>query len=493
MVNSIKRFLIAFILVSQFSPSFSIPFQSHYDVIILGVGTAGIRARDQAMACTDNFLVIDPGELGSTCARTGCIPSKALLQIAKDFSRQKAFAIQGINGAEKLSVDIPKALERVRELRDFFVNGMKTDCINPWLTPKHLYKGHARFINQNTLCVDGDPITADKIIIATGSSPKIPSLFNGFEDFLITTDTFFEQKDFPKNVAVVGLGFTGLEMSQAMSELGVNVFMIARRRSLGGISDPALLDYSIDFFTSHFNLSFDGTQRLEHQGNQVLIHSGDKTFLADQILVATGRKPNIESLQLENLHLPLNQNGLPDVDPQTFQLKGAPNIYLAGDVTNEKTVVHEARDEGQVSGKNSMGNPKAYQTRVPLEIIYTHPNICFVGKKYQQLINEKVDFIVGEKAFNVSRNRIKQETCGLLRMYADKKTGAVLGAEMIGFDAEYIAHLMAFAIDAKMTVRRMLTLPFYHPSSVDVIHRALKDALTKLGEPSGQVEIFPLH
>jgi dihydrolipoamide dehydrogenase len=217
------------------------------DVAIIGAGSAGLSARREVAKKTDNYIVIDNGILGTTCARVGCMPSKVLIQAANDFHRRYKHEEQGIYGSENLKVEINDVMKHVRKLRDRFVRGVDSG-MSTWVSDKHLIRKRASFIDQNTLDLDGEKVHADKIIIATGSTPTIPKELEEHKEFLLTTDFLFEQENMPKSILVLGLGVIGIELGQALHRLGVNVLGVARRRIIAGVSDPELREYVVKKF-----------------------------------------------------------------------------------------------------------------------------------------------------------------------------------------------------------------------------------------------------
>jgi dihydrolipoamide dehydrogenase len=172
------------------------------DVAIIGAGTAGIDAMMAIQKVTENFVLINGGLLGTTCARVGCMPSKVMIQIADNFHRRHALAGEGIRGADALQLDISIAMDHVRALRDGFYGGIIKDLIEP-LGNKFI-DGYAAFIEPNLLEVNADRIRAGSTVIATGSRPVIPKKWERFSDHIHTTDTVFEQRAFPKDIAVIG-------------------------------------------------------------------------------------------------------------------------------------------------------------------------------------------------------------------------------------------------------------------------------------------------
>lgn len=453
------------------------------DVAIIGAGSAGLSARREVAKKTDNYIVIDNGILGTTCARVGCMPSKVLIQAANDFHRRLKLKEEGILGGESLSVDLKEVLKHVRKLRDRFVRGV-SGGMESWANDTYLIRKKASFVDEHILDLDGEKVWAKKIIIATGSSPTIPEELKGFEKYLLTTDFLFEQEDLPKNIAVLGLGVIGIELGQALHRLGLNVLGIARREIIAGASDPEIRTYIVKKMNEEMNLSFTGITSVRELNGQLEIKTKDKEILADKILVTTGRKPNLDKLNIEVLKCETDKKGIPLFCNKTFKLINHDHIFLVGDVTNDKPILHEASDEGQIAGYNSVRNEyTGFKTRTPLEITFSDPNIAFTGLKYHELVEGNYDFEVGQVSFEgQGRSIVKLKEIGILKVFGDKKTGELLGAEMFGPDNEHIAHLLSWVISQKMTVNKILALPFYHPVIEEGLRTALRDLRDKVEE-----------
>lgn len=459
-----------------------------YDVVIVGAGSGGLSARREVAKKTDNYLVVDGGILGTTCARVGCMPSKVLIQVAEDFHRRKKFAEEGILGAEQLSIDRNAVMKHVRKLRDRFVRAVVED-MQSW-TNTHFKSGMAQFVSPHELKIGDEVVFAEKIILATGSKPNAPEIFKGFEDYLVDTDGFFEMEELPKRWAVIGLGVIGLELGQSLNRLDLEVTGIGRRKILAGITDPLLNDYAIKRFSEELNLCFDGVQKVEKGKEGLQIHLKDKVIEVDKVLLTAGRYPRWETLNMQALGCDAH---VPDFDPVTLNLRQHSHIFVAGDNTGENQILHEASDEGKIAGFNVVNGLTKFKRRTPLMITFSDPNIAFAGKTYEQLQAERADFQIGEVSFEgQGRSIVKLKENGLLRVYGDTATGQLLGAEMMGPSCEHIAHLLSWVMDCKLTVNQALALPFYHPVIEEGLRTALRDLRSKVNEPQPSLEIYPL-
>lgn len=464
------------------------------DVAIIGAGSAGLSARREVLKKTDNYVVIDDGILGTTCARVGCMPSKVLIQVATDYERRRKFEEEGIYGAEDLSINTKEVMAHIRKLRDRFVRGV-SEGMSSWMTDANFIKKRAKFETANILDLGDEKIEADKIIIATGSTPIIPKELEGFSKYIITTDRFFELEDLPKSMAVLGLGVIGIELGQALHRIGVDVVGIARRRLIAGVTDPELREYVTRKFSEEMTLCYTGIQSVEEVGNQLKIVTEEAEYLVDNILVTAGRRANISSLALENIDNNLDSRGLPDFCLETFKLKSHNHIFIVGDTTGQRPILHEASDEGKIAGYNAVSESHTpFKTRVPLEITFSDPNIASVGKKYEDLMNEGIRFSTGEVSFEgQGRSIVKLKEIGLLKVYGDSKTGKLLGATLFAPDGEHLAHLLAWAISMDLTVNETLALPFYHPVIEEGLRTALRDLRDQVDEVQPPIEVYPLN
>lgn len=460
-------------------------------IAIIGAGSAGLSARREVAKVTDDYVVINSGPLGTTCARVGCMPSKVLIQAANDFHRRHKFLEQGIFGSDSLSIDTTKTMKHVRSLRDRFVRGVTND-MQSW-TGKHLISKKAKLIGKNEIDCEGEIIFAEKIILAAGSRPTVPAVLENVKDFLITTDEIFEQEQLPGSVLVLGLGVIGLELGQALSRLGIKVHGVTRSRRLAGISDPKLNDYVIEKMSEEFPIHFGGIKSVRENGSQLDIEVENSNFSVDKILLASGRRSNLDQLNLESLNINLNEYGFPEFDKTTFQLKDAQNIFIAGDLTGEKQILHEASDEGKIVGFNAVNDMKGFKSRTPLTITFSDPNIAEVGQGYGALEKSGAEFEIGEVSFEgQGRSIVKLKEKGMLRVYGDRSSGKLLGAEMFGPECEHIAHLLSWVIEQNLTVNEVLSFPFYHPVIEEGLRTALRDLRSKVQQVQPDLEVFQI-
>lgn len=462
------------------------------DVVIIGAGTAGLAAYRAAIAAGKQALLIEGGAYGTTCARVGCMPSKLLIAAAEAAHAAQHTSAFGVHVEGAVRVNGREVMDRVKRERDRFVGFVLEGVEN--IPAEHKLRGYARFIAPGVLVVDQHTeVHATSVVIATGSSPSVPSPFKALGDRLVVNDDVFSWDDLPKRVAVFGPGVIGLELGQALARLGVTVRVFGVSGSLGGISDPAIRQTAKKIFQQEFYLDPDArVLETKRVGNEVEIRyvaldNTERTERFDFALMATGRKPNLESLDLERAGVTREAGKIPAFNRQTMQIANLP-IFIAGDVNGDVPLLHEAADEGKIAGANAANFPKIQPglRRAGLGVVFSDPQIALIGQPYGKLAPDS--FVTGEVDFTgQGRSRVMLKNKGLLHVYADKETRTFLGAEMIGPSAEHLGHLLAWAVQQDMTIDRMLEMPFYHPVIEEGLRTALRDASHKLdlGRKSG--------
>jgi dihydrolipoamide dehydrogenase len=380
-------------------------------------------------------------------------------------------------------------MQHVGRLRDDFVAGV-IEGMDDW-KQTHLIRKHARFIDPQTLDLDGERLTTGRVIIATGSQPVIPAPWQRFDEYLLDTERFFALETLPASLVVMGLGPVGIELAQALHRLGATVTAVDLDRGIGGLTDPELQDYAIKQLSGEMALRFAQAEITDATVAGVTVTAGDETIRAERALVATGRRPAVDDLDLDKLGVELDDHGLPDFDSATLQVGDLP-VFLAGDVNAERPLLHEASDEGRIAGYNAVRDePEGFIRRTPLAITFSSPNIAVVGHAYGQLRERGVDFVSGSASFeNQGRARMMNAAGGLLKVYAERRQGRLLGAELFAPHGEHLAHLLALAITAGMTVADLLTLPWYHPVLEEGLRTAVRDAAKQGETPVSYAELM---
>lgn len=457
------------------------------DVVVIGAGTAGQNAFKQARKQTDNVLIINEGYWTTTCAQVGCMPSKLLIAAAERAYHANCSDEFGVEAS--VTINGKQVMQRVRKLRDSFTSYVQGQ-VDSWDDSQKI-AGRATINKDGQIEVNDDLIAAKQIIIATGTKPFVP---DGWQDALgerlYTSDSIFEIEDLPQSMAVVGAGAIGLELAQSFTRLGVKVTLFNRTDRVGGIQDDKVNKQAIACLKQELTMELNSEiTSVDSVDDQAVLHYTDangeqQTWQGDWVLAATGRKNNLDGLGVEYLGVSLDDKNRPQhMNKNTGQI-GELNVYIVGDANMHLPLLHVASDEGFSAGSVVCEDSSGAYIRPPappISIVFCEPQIMAVGKTLAEIEDDGLSYVIGEVDFSdQGRSRVMGVDCGLLRIYGCKETDKVLGACMIGPDAEYIAHILATALTNQITVKQLLDAPFYHPTILEGLRTALRGVQDKM-------------
>lgn len=451
-----------------------------YDLIIIGAGTAGIAAYQEAIKYTQNILIVNDGSWTTTCARVGCMPSKVLISAANRMHDIQNANLVGLN--VKAEINTSQVMQHVRMLRDHFTNATLKD-VNSWAT-EHKISGQTQFVNQNTIIVNGQEYQSKSFIVAVGSTPTVDSQWKEqLGDRLITSDQIFELEKLPQSLAVIGSGVIAIELAQAMQRLGVKTTVFARSRKVGALSSPALQKLAQDEISKNLNIKFETLPTRVQRATQGVIikfeeNNQPQQLNVEYLLVATGRKSYLDTLLLNNIdHTYTDLKKLP-VNSKTKQLGDYP-IFITGDAHTNTPIQHEAAHEGRQAVHNCLNYPaiKSLKTLTPLAIVFSAPEMAIAGQSFKQLSDAKIEFVTGMVSYEKQgRALVLAKDSGAIEVYIDQSSRKLLGAELFVEAAEHMAHMLAWMISEDLTVDEILDKPFYHPTLEEGLRTALKHA-----------------
>lgn len=449
------------------------------DVAVIGAGTAGMTAFSHLKRLGVDAVLIDRGPLGTTCARVGCMPSKAALHAGHQWSLLRKLLKDAALPAGAVTVD--QLWRQARETRDMLAG--KTVQTTKKLAGDRLIMGEARFTGPETLVVDGREIRARAFIVATGSRPVVPQALASLGERLLTTDSLFELDHLPSRIGLLGLGAIGLEMGLALSRLGLHVVGGDMKPWPAGITDPDIAARAIACFGGELTLWLGRPVEAEAEADGVVLRSGEATARVDKVLAALGRRPNVEDLDLAKAGVAFDQRGHPVFDPQTLRA-GSSRIFLAGDVSGLRPLMHEAADEGAIAVRSAAqlldGRADALPARrVPIAIVFSDPDIAAVGLSYDAL-DPDATVIGSAEGKSDPRSRVIGAEQNLVRLYVDRASRRLVGASLIAARGEHLAHLLAWAIQRGDTIDDLLAMPYYHPCIEEMVQDAVKNAARQI-------------
>lgn len=471
------------------------------DVAVIGSGTAGLNARRQVEKEGRSVVLVESGAYGTMCAREGCMPSKLLIAAADAAHEVAQAGLFGIRVPDGVAVDGPAVLARVRRERDRFVGfaARETEA----LPAKQRLRGRARFVGPSALEVrptegqrgDDTRVDASAVVVATGSTPFVPPPFDAICEHVMTSDQVFELDDLPASLAVVGTGAIGLELGQALARLGVRTAFFNPSDSLGPFGDPELRRVARAVLGAELDLQLESElldavpQRAGVRLRWRDARGREHEDVFERVLVAAGRRPQLADLDLARAGVALDERGRPRWDPTTAQIPGTP-VFLAGDASGHRAILHEASDEGRIAGANAARYPSltAHERRTQLAIAFTDPQMAVVGTPWRELDPDAIE--IGEVSYaNQGRARVAARNQGLVRLYAERRGCKLVGAELLAPRAEHLAHLLAWSVQQQLTVPQILRMPVYHPVFEEGLRTGLRDLASKLrvtGECRGE-------
>lgn len=455
-----------------------------YDIIIIGAGTAGISAYKEAIKYTSNIMIINKGPWDTTCVRVGCMPSKVLISTAN-----RMYDIQNTNEVAlevKAEIDTRQVMQHVRDLRDRFARATLKD-VESW-EAAHKIDGEAKFVNANTVEVDGKHYQSKSFILAVGSTPTYNQDWkNKLGNKLITSDEVFELETLPKSIAVIGSGVIAIELAQAMHRLGVNTTVFARSKKVGVLSSPNLQEIAQAELSKELNIKFevlpDSIQNLENGVEISFIENNEsKSIQVDYILNATGRATNLSTLSLENIDQAFSDLKQLPVHHTTKQLADFP-IFIIGDAFTQTPLQHEAANEGRnvVSSCLDFPNIQHLNNLSPLGIVFCSPEMGIAGQNFATLSKSDTAFVTGFASYEKQgRALVLGKNKGAVEVYVDQQNRKLLGAELFIESAEHMTHLLSWIIAEQLTIDEILAKPFYHPTLEEGLRTALKHARRQL-------------
>lgn len=424
--------------------------KGNYDLLIIGSGGAAFSAAIKAIEYGAKVGMIERGTIGGTCVNIGCVPSKTLLRAGEINHLAKINPFIGLQtsaGEVELAPLIKQKNELVSELR----NQKYVDLIDEY--GFDLIEGEASFVDENTIEVNGTKLSAKRFLIATGASPSIPSISGLNKVDYLTSTTLFELKKVPKRLTVIGSGYIGIELGQLFHHLGSEVTLIQRSERLLKEYDPEISETVEKMLIEQgIHLIKGATYECVEQDGEIkkvylTVNSKKKVVESEQLLIATGRKPNTDSLNLRAAGVDVGKQK--EILINEFAQTSNEKIYAAGDVTLGPQFVYVAAYEGGVVADNADGglNKKIDLSVVP-SVIFTNPSIATVGLTEEQAKEKGYEVKTSVLPLDaVPRAIVNRETTGVFKLVADAKTLKVLGVHIVAENAGDVIYAATYPLN----------------------------------------------
>ena len=463
-----------------------------FDVVVIGGGPGGYIAAIRAaqlgfnVACAESNPYDDPkGEprLGGTCLNVGCIPSKALLASSEELEKIEHHAADHGIKVGSVSMDTKKMISRKDEIVTKMTGGIQYLFKKNKIT---LLKGHASFAGKDAngyqIQIDGkekETVTAKNVIIATGSKARhLPGIV--VDNKLICDNEGALKFDVaPKKLGVIGAGVIGLELGSVWRRLGAEVTILEAMPTFLGACDPGIAKEAQKLFAKQgLNIQTGvkiGEVKADKKG--VSIQYTDNTgktqkLDCDRLIVSVGRVPNTDKLGLDKIGLKVDERGFIPIDDHTCAT-AAPGVYAVGDVVRGPMLAHKAEDEGVLVAEIIAGQKPHIDYNCIPWVIYTDPEIAWVGKNEQQLKDEGRAYKAGQFPFAANGRALGMgRSDGFVKVLADAKTDEILGVHIIGPNASDLIAEAAVAMEFKAAAEDIARICHPHPSLSEVVREA---------------------
>lgn len=457
-----------------------------FDVVVIGAGPGGYVAAIKAAqlglktACIEKYQDKDNKvALGGTCLNVGCIPSKALLDSSwKYHEAQEGFAVHGIT-AKSVSIDVPAMIARKAQIVKNLTGGIAGLFKANGVT---LLEGHGKLLAGKQVEVTGSDgsvtlMQAENVIIASGSKPIDIPPAPVDQEVIVDSTGALEFQSVPKKLGVIGAGVIGLELGSVWARLGAEVTVIEAQDKFLPAADEQIAKEALKTLTKQ-GLSIRLGARLtasEVKKKQVTVSftdaEGEQQMTFDKLIVAVGRRPVTTDLLAADCEVTLDERGYIYVDD--YCATSVPGVYAVGDVVRGPMLAHKASEEGIMVAERIAGHKAQMNYDLIPGVIYTHPEIAWVGKNEQQLKAEGVEINVGTFPFAASgRAMAANDTGGLVKVIADAKTDRVLGVHVIGPSAAELVQQGAIAMEFGTSAEDLGMMVFSHPTLSEALHEA---------------------
>ncbi len=409
-----------------------------YDLAVIGAGSAGFTAAITAAELGAQVALIGHGTIGGTCVNIGCVPSKTLIRATESIHQAgaaKRFA--GITGAARVD-DWRAAVQQKDELVASLRQAKYVDLLASYDRIRYL-EGRVRLVDGG-VAVDGNLIKSGKLIIATGAAPALPSIPGIEKVRYLTSTTALELERLPKSLLVIGGGYIGAELGQMFARARVEVTIVCRSRLLPE-AEPEIGEALTRYLreegvTIHDGLSYrDIRQVPEGVALSFLVDGAAQQISAEQVLVATGRRPNTAGIGLREAGIELMSNGAVKIDDRMRTTK--PGAYAAGDVTGRDQFVYMAAYGAKIAAENALnGDGRRYDATVMPSVVFTDPQVASVGLTEAAARAAGYDLRTAVLPLDyVPRALAARDTRGLIKLVAEAGSGKLLGAHILAPEA----------------------------------------------------------
>ena len=451
----------------------------NYDILILGGGPGGYVAAIKGAQLGFKVALVEKDAIGGVCLNEGCIPTKTLLKSAKVYRLMKHSKDYGITvDTASIKPNWDEILVRkstvVKRLTTGVQGLLKKNGVK-------VYSGYGEVINNTTIKVNSDTLSAKNIILATGASPiipPIPGLKEGFDNqFVYTSKTLLQYPKIPKSLVIIGGGVIGIEFATLFSSFGTKVTIIERL-------DQILMTIDDDIRNAYLKLISKESIEIITKANVTKINSNSvtyemngqsKTIESEIVLLSVGMKPNIDSFK--SLNLTMNKQGI-QVNEQ--MQTSIPHIYAIGDITGKMMLAHAASAEGIIAIETIAGKKVRFSYDSVPSAVYGFPEIAWIGITEKEAKERKIDYKVSQFPLLANgRSLAEGETDGFVKFLVNPNNGEIIGAHILASNATDLLSETVLARDSEATIADIANSIHLHPSVSEAVMEAAIGAILK--------------
>jgi len=448
----------------------------HFDVIVIGGGSGLNISSATANTLGLKTAIVEEGPMGGTCLNRGCIPSKMIIHaadVAETINNAKVF---GIN-AKGFTVDFKKVTQRAFKSVDKDARNIESGIrANKKMS---LFKTRGKFVGYKTLQVGNKKIKGNKIIIAAGTRPFIPPI-EGLDkvDYMTSTEALRLTKQ-PKSLTIIGGGYISAELAHFYGALGTKINIIQRRDVLIPYEDEEVAKEFTQIFKKKYNVLLNcNAVKVTKKGKNFITTLEDKkgkrkNLVSEKLLVAAGRVPNTDILDVKKTKVKIDKKGYVKVNK--YMETSAKNVWALGDIAGKFFFKHSANLEAEYAFMNAFGKQKRKIDYYAMpHAIFSSPQIAGVGMTEQELKERKIDYAVGKKNYiETGMGLAIEDKEGFVKLLVDRKTRKILGCHIMGTDASTLIHEVIVAMKAKQKVDILNKAVHIHPALSEVVQRAV--------------------
>jgi pyruvate/2-oxoglutarate dehydrogenase complex dihydrolipoamide dehydrogenase (E3) component len=451
--------------------------KNEYDLIVIGSGSAGSTAAVTAASMGKRIALIEREKLGGTCLNYGCDPTKTLLYTAHLLYHAQHASVLGLR-ISQVKADWAAVQAHVRQVQKT-IRGGTAEQAHAGIVAQgiDLFMGEAMFSSSHEIRVNGETLRGKHFVISTGTVPLIPDIEGLSETGYITNVEAVSLPELPKRLVVIGGGPIGLEFAQMFSRFGVQVVVLERDEQPLPREDRELATALCAQLTAEgIRLEFGVEMRcgeIDERGKHIHIHGQegqDEDLVTDQLLVAVGRRPALDMLNLVAAGVQYTDEG---ITTNATLRTNVPHIWAAGDITSKYQFTHVASDQGKLVANNVFAQkPQAFDDRVIPWVTFTDPELARVGLSEEDLQKAKIAYRVGRVYFNKLDRAITQDqTLGMVKLLADLD-GKILGGHILGANAGDLIAPVVYAIRYGLTIKMVAEAMLPYPTMAEAVRWA---------------------